>query len=303
MTQARESTKEPERRVLFDFEIEFANGGGIKGEGFRLDVQGEGIADDELADYVVRDMRLLMVQSVRILNKTIIIEPHQRAPLTAEHPVMLDVSHIVEDGLVTSKGLPAPVIRDYMSRAASLPRYAPGTEFQIGRIEMVGNTGTYLDSPFHRYAEGRDLSELALTSLAALDGVVIRVPPGVRAVSRTPLSGHDLEGRAVLIHTGWATHWGTDAYFDGHPFLTEEAANYLVRCRAALVGIDSLNIDDTVDGRRPVHTALLGAGIPIVEHLTGLDRLPGTGFRFFAVPVKVRGCGTFPVRAFAVMGR
>jgi kynurenine formamidase len=292
-----------ERRVLFDFEIEFANGGGLKGEGFRLDIQGEDVADDELADYLVRDMRLLMVESVRILKKAVIDEPHKRARATVRPPVILDVSHVVEDGFVSYKGLPPPVIRDYMSHVESRPRYAPGTEFQIGRIEMVGNTGTYVDSPFHRYPAGRDVSELPLTSLAALDGVVIRVPPGVQAVSHTLLSGHDLEGRAVLLHTGWDSKWGTEAYFDGHPFLTEEAANCLFRCRAALVGIDSLNIDDTADGRRPVHTALLAAGIPIVEHLTGLDRLPATGFRFFAVPVKVRGLGTFPARAFAVLGR
>lgn len=292
-----------QRRALFDFEIEFANAGGVKGERFRLDIQGESISDDELADYLVRDMRLLMVKSVRILNKTVIVEPHKRAPAFASPPAIVDVSHVVEDGLVTYKGLPPPVIRDHMSRAESRPRYAPGTEFQIGRIEMVGNTGTYVDSPFHRYAEGQDLSELPLTSLAALDGVVIQVPSEVRAVSRMLLSGHEFDGRAVLIQTGWDSKWGSDAYFDGHPFLTEDAAKYLVRCRAALVGIDSLNIDDTADGRRPVHTALLAAGIPIVEHLTGLDRLPATGFRFFAVPVKVQGFGTFPVRAFAVLSR
>jgi len=293
----------PECRALFDFEIEFANGGGVKGEGFRLDILEEGISDEELADYVVRDMRLLMVKSVRILKKAVVEEPHKRAVAAATRPEIVDLSHVVEDGLVTYRGLPPPVIRDHMSRAQSRALYAPGTEFQIGRIEMVGNTGTYLDSPFHRYADGRDLSELPLPSLAALEGVVIRTPAGLRAVSRTLLSGHELDGRAVLIHTGWDSRWGSDAYFDGHPFLTEDAAGYLVRCRAALVGIDSLNVDDAADGRRPVHTALLGGGIPVVEHLTGLERLPTTGFRFFAVPVKVRGLGTFPVRAFAVLDR
>jgi len=215
---------------------------------------------------------------------------------------LIDVSHIIEDGLITYKGLPAPSISDHLSREASRQQYSPGTEFQIGKIEMVANTGTYLDSPFHRYADGSDLSELDLSTLACLDGCVMRVAGRrKRAVDVGDLAGGDVHGKAVLFHTGWDRHWKTDHYFEGHPFLTPEAASYLLEGGAVLVGIDSYNIDDTGDGSRPVHSLLLRAGIPIVEHLCGLDKLPDSGFRFFAVPVKVRGMGTFPVRAFALI--
>jgi arylformamidase len=215
----------------------------------------------------------------------------------------VDVSHMIEDGLVTYRGLPAPVICDYLSREESRRHYAPGTEFHIGKIEMVANTGTYLDSPFHRYEEGRDLSELPLSSLADLDGVIVNtVGAGARALGRSAFDGLDVKGRAVLVYTGWDEHWRTEQYFEGHPFLTEDAAEFLVAGGAALVGIDSYNIDDTADGRRPVHSILLGAGIPIVEHMCNLKQLPRQGFKFFAVPVKVRRFGTFPVRAFAVVG-
>ena len=214
---------------------------------------------------------------------------------------LLDLSHIIEHGLITYKGLPAPVICDFLSREQSKQHYAPGTEFQIGKIEMVANTGTYLDSPFHRYEDGKDLSELELTSLADLDGVVVRANgKAVRAIDATALHGIDVKGKAVLIHTGWDAHWRTDAYFEGHPFLTKNGAQLLASQGAALVGIDSYNIDDTVDLSRPAHSILLGAGIPIVEHMCSLDQLPDKQFKFFAVPVKVKGMGTFPVRAFAI---
>lgn len=216
----------------------------------------------------------------------------------------VDVSHTVEHGLVTYRGLPAPVICDYLSREESRKHYAAGTEFQIGKIEMVANTGTYLDSPFHRYEDGDDLSQLALESLADLDGVVVTADRSAgRAVGRAAFGDLDVKGRAVLVRTGWDAHWKTEGYFEGHPFLTEDAARFLADGGAALVGIDSYNIDDTADGRRPAHSILLGAGVPIVEHMCGLDQLPRDGFRFYAVPVKVKGFGTFPVRAFAVLGR
>jgi kynurenine formamidase len=216
----------------------------------------------------------------------------------------VDVSHTVEHGLVTYRGLPAPVICDYLSREESRKHYAAGTEFHIGKIEMVANTGTYLDSPFHRYEDGADLSRLALESLADLDGVVVSADASAgRAVGREAFGDLEVKGRAVLVRTGWDAHWKTESYFEGHPFLTEDAARFLADGGAALVGIDSYNIDDTADGRRPAHSVLLGAGVPIVEHMCGLGRLPREGFRFFAVPVKVRGFGTFPVRAFAVVGR
>ncbi len=216
--------------------------------------------------------------------------------------MLVDVSHVVEHGMVTYKGLPAPLVCDFLSREQSRSHYAPGTEFHIGKIEMVANTGTYLDSPFHRYANGKDLSELPLERLANLRGVVVPADLKARAISHAAFKGHDLRGKAVLVRTGWDAHWRTDRYFEGHPFLTKDAAEYLLEVGVALVGIDSLNIDDTADLSRPVHSLLLAAEVPIVEHLRGLGRLPGDGFRFFAVPVKVKGMGTFPVRAFGVVG-
>jgi kynurenine formamidase len=213
-----------------------------------------------------------------------------------------DLSHAVEHGMITYPGLPAPAISEFLSRQESRAHYSPGTEFHIGRIEMVANTGTYLDAPFHRYPDGPDLSQLPLDSMADLEGVVIRAPTrSERAIGAERFDGFDLAGKAVLIDTGWSAHWGTERYLSGHPYLTEGAARRLVAARAALVGIDSLNIDDTDDGRRPAHSLLLRAGIPIVEHLTGLNQLPDRGFRFFAVPVKVKGLGSFPVRACALI--
>ena len=214
---------------------------------------------------------------------------------------LIDASHTIEHGMVTYKGLPAPIICDYLSREASRQRYAPGTEFQIGKIEMVANTGTYVDSPFHRYPQGKDLAALPLESLANLECVVVRVPQdGGGAIGRLGLAEPDVRGRAVLVQTGWDRHWRTDRYFEGHPYLTGEVAEWLVKSGAVLVGIDSFNIDSIDTGERPVHSILLGNDIPIVEHLCGLAQIPERGARFFAVPVKVTGFGTFPVRAFAI---
>jgi kynurenine formamidase len=283
-----------DKRVQFDFEIDFTNGGGIQGRGFRLDIPGEDIDETALAEALVRDLRLLMVGGVRISNKRILAEPHKR------RAGYIDLSHTVYDGLVTYKGLPAPVICDYLSREASRERYAQGTEFQIGRIEMVTNTGTYVDCPFHRDADGEDLSEVTLERFADLDGVVIRADyrRGL-AVDAPAFKGLDLRGRAVLVHTGWDEHWATDRYFEGHPFLTEAAAVFLREAGVKLAGIDSLNIDDTRGGSRPVHSTLLRAGILIAEHLCNLGSLPDQGFTFSAVPPKFKGAGTFPVRAYA----
>ena len=216
----------------------------------------------------------------------------------------VDLSHTIEHGLVTYRGLPAPVICDFLSREESRKHYAEGTEFHIGKIEMVANTGTYLDSPFHRYEDGKDLSQLSLESLADLEGVVVNAEPSSgRAIRLEAFGGLEVKGKAVLVRTGWDAHWKTDSYFEGHPFLTETAACFLADGGAALVGIDSYNIDDTADLRRPAHSILLGAGVPIVEHMCRLNELPREGFRFHAVPVKVKGFGTFPVRAFALVGR
>ena len=214
--------------------------------------------------------------------------------------IYVDLSHTIEHGLVTYKGLPAPIICDYLSREASRQIYAPGTEFQIGRIEMVSNTGTYIDCPFHRYAQGKDLSQVHIDAMTDLDALVVRALGHTsRAIGTDSFRNREICGRAVLVHTGWDRHWNTDQYFEGHPFLTAEAALYLRDCGAKLVGIDSFNIDDTADKSRPVHTTLLGADILIVEHLCDLSALPDDGFTFSATPPKFKGVGTFPVRAMA----
>ncbi len=218
-----------------------------------------------------------------------------------ESSTLVDLSHVIEDGLVTYKGLPAPIICDYLSREDSRKFYEPGTEFQIGKIEMVANTGTYIDCPFHRYPGGKDLSEVALERFADLDALVVRADfrRGL-AVDPSCFADRDLRGRAVLVHTGWGdAHWNTPAYYENHPFLTADAADYLLEAGAVLVGIDSHNIDDTRGRSRPVHTTLLGGEILIVEHLCNLGALPDSGFAFSAVPPKFKGVGTFPVRAFA----
>jgi arylformamidase len=215
---------------------------------------------------------------------------------------ILDLSHTIAHGMTTYRGLPAPLICDFLSFEASRTQYAQGTEFSIGRIDMVANTGTYMDVPCHRYRDGDDLSRVGLERIVELPGIVVdaRAIEG-RAIDRQWFESVPIAGRAVLVRTGWDRKWGTEAYFEGHPFLTAGAAAFLKAGGAALVGIDSLNIDDTGDGVRPVHTTLLGAGILIVEHLTGLDALPQSGFRFSAAPPKVAGMGSFPVRAYAVM--
>jgi len=223
--------------------------------------------------------------------------------VTAARSRLIDLSHTIEHGMVTYPGLPAPAISDWLSRDASRARYAPGTTFQMGKIEMLANTGTYIDAPFHRYEDAKDIADFSLEAVADLDGVVIRVTERRdRGLDASWFRGRELQGQAVLVHTGWDAHWRTARYGSGHPFLTRDAAEHLVGAGATLVGIDSLNIDDDKDGTRPAHTSLLGAGIPIVEHLCSLGALPQSGFRFFAVPVKVKGMGSFPVRAFAAVG-
>ncbi|MCI0606216.1 cyclase family protein [bacterium] len=213
---------------------------------------------------------------------------------------LVDLSHSLEAGMITYKGIPAPKIHDFMKREESRNNYAPGVEFHIGIIEMAANTGTYLDTPFHRYVDGTDLSQLSLSRIADLEGVKIDTDRS-RRIDVNILKNLDLKQKAVLFHTGWDKHWRTEQYFEGHPFLTRKAVEYLVDSEAGLVGIDSFNIDDTADLTRPAHSLLLKAGIPIVEHLCNLQSLPRTGFRFFAVPPMVKDFGSFPVRAFAIV--
>ncbi|MEU4402119.1 cyclase family protein [Micromonospora orduensis] len=296
-------------RVQFDAEVSFANGGGLRAEGFRLDIRGREISDEDLAALFVRHLGLLMVSDVRISAKTIIEEPHKGGrgvtgvPGTGRR--LVELSHVISDGMVTLPGWPAPRIGDWLTFADSRGRYAPGTEFQVARIDMIANTGTYLDTPAHRWAGGDDLTGVPLDRIADLPGLVVRVPAGARAVDRLMVAPYEVAGHAVLLHTGWDAHFGTERYAAPEaPHLTGEAARALADAGAALVGIDSINIDDmsaAAGGERPAHSTLLAAGIPIVEHLTGLDALPPSGFRFTAAPPMVAGMGTFPVRAFAVV--
>lgn len=297
-----------EQRVRFDFEVDFSNGGGIQGQDFRLDIDGDDIDDRALADHIVRDMRLLMVGAVRILNKQVIVEPHKRsaqavrpAPEKAgERHDLVDLSHIVHSGEEVYPGLPPPRVSDHLAHDAGGGHYAPGVSFQIGRIDMVANSGTAIDAPFHRYADKPDVSALALSSIANVEATVVHLG-GMqgRAIGRDALGAVEVEGRAVLLDTGWATHWGKPAYLRDHPFLDRDGAEFLRDRGARLVGIDALNIDDTTDPERPAHSVLLAAGIPIVENLASLATLPASGARFSAVPMRIAGMGSFPVRAWA----
>ena len=288
------------QRVQFDFEIDFSNGGSIQGRDFRLDIASDDISDRELADHLVTDMRLLMVGAVRIHNKRIIAEAHKRKPVDAFASRYVDLSHVIENGTITHRGLPAPIICDYLSREASRTRYASGTEFHIAKIEMVANTGTYIDCPFHRFADGRDFSQIGIEQLADIDAIVVRAERrDSLAIGVEYFRGLQIGNRAVLVHTGWDRHWNTQEYLGEHPFLTEDAATHLRDSGVKLVGIDSMNIDDTRGNARPVHSLLLGAGILIAEHLCNLSALPDDGFAFSAIPPKFKGVGTFPIRAMA----
>ncbi|WP_221393074.1 cyclase family protein [Dyadobacter sp. NIV53] len=290
-----------EHRVVFDFEVEFTNGGGIQGQDFRLDIDGDTISDYALADYIIQDLRLLMVGKVNILNKVYIQEKHKRQIIdTIPRENLIDLSHTIFDGLITYKGLPAPIICDYLSREDSNGKYEEGTTFQIGKIEMVSNTGTYIDCPFHRYEHGKDLSETALEAFANLEAITINVQ-GIMEIGVEYFKNKEIRNKAILVNTGWSKYWNTDSYFENHPFINKEAAEYIRDCQVKLVGIDSHNIDDTRGKSRPVHTILLGSEILIVEHLCNLDKLPESNYKFSAVPPKFKGVGTFPVRAFATV--
>ena len=293
-------------RAVFDFVITFSNGGGLRGEGFRLDLPRPDVPEEEIAALMVAHLGLLMVQKVELRNVRRIEEPHRgsrgvpRAAGVSRR--LVELSHTIHHGLVTYPGLPAPEISEHLSREASAARYAPGVTFQIGRISLVANTGTYLDSPWHRYAEGKDLSGLPLEALVDLEGVLLRATgTGRRAIDVLELAPLEVRGKAVLLHTGWDVHFGTPQYAKEAPYLTDAGGAWLVEHGAALVGIDSINIDDVGDAARPAHSRLLAAGIPIVEHLRGLEQLPATGFRFSAAPPRIQGLGTFPVRAYAIV--
>jgi arylformamidase len=382
-------------RAELDFEITFANGGRLSGEGFRIDIAGPDLGDAELGAALITDLGLLMADEVRISQRRIYPDRHKRAtpPATSAPPAMsappatlappamsappatlappamsappatsapaaacavvrhADLSHVIKNGMVTIPGFPAPRIQA-QSVSARLPpgRYAPGVSFAIGEISLCGNTSTYLDSPRHLLPDGDDLAALSLDRLADLDGIVIDLtgmgtasadaasadaasadgasadgasadgasadgasadgadlggaePGGAgrpgRGIGPGLLLPYDVAGKAVLLRTGWDARWGSAEYHAGHPFLTAAAARHLADAGAVLVGIDAANVDDTGDPERPAHAILLAAGVGICEHLTGLAALPGSGFRFSAVPPKVAAFGTFPVRAYA----
>lgn len=299
-------------RAQLDARVTFLNGGSLSVEGFRVDVPGPDVTEDEVAEHFVASLSLLMVDRVEVSGLSVFEEQHKGTrggpsdtdgrALTTELR-WVELSHVVREGMVTLPGFPTPEITPWVTREASRSMYAPGTEFAMDYVTMLGNTGTYIDSPYHRYAGGTDLAGLPLDRLADLPAVVVRTAgSGVRAVDVGALASLDVAGKAVLLHTGGDAGWGTPEYAVDAPYLTEGGAAWLVRHEAALVGIDAINIDQMVPhGPRPAHTLLLDAGIPIVEHLTGLGQLPPTGARFTAAPVRFEGFGTFPVRAYAAV--
>jgi kynurenine formamidase len=303
----------PEYRAHFDFDIRFANGGGLSGVGFRLDLPSADIAEDELGRLLVAHLGLALVDEVELRGVRIVEEAHRgsrgvEVAASRSDTRVVDLSHPIRAGLVTYPGLPAPTITPHLTREDSRARYAPGTEFAMDVIHMIGNTGTYLDSPFHRYADGTDLAGLDLASLVGLRAEVFHLEDAWdasrRGIRPETLADRDVRGAAVLLHTGWDRWFGSPEYGVGAPFLTGEAAQWLIEAGAALVGIDSVNIDDTESGgERPAHSLLLGAGVHVVEHLTNLGALPPRGARFTAAPPAVEGFGTFPVRAFAELPR
>jgi kynurenine formamidase len=297
---------EQQFRAEFDARVEFSNGGHLEVAGFRVDVPGPDISEAEVGALFVASLGLLLSERVDLTGLRVFPEAHKgtRGGPSAEAEVtgqLVDLSHVIKPGMITYPGLPAPEITPHFTRAQTRATYAGGAEFAIDRISMVGNTGTYLDTPFHRYPDGHDLSALPLARVADLPTVVVRTAgSGPRGVDVGSVAPFDVAGKAVLLHTGGDRDFGTPAYAENAPFLTEAAARWLADHDAALVGIDSVNIDDIDDKTRPAHSILLAAGIPIVEHLTGLDQLPVHGARFSAVPPKFAEFGTFPVRAFAL---
>jgi arylformamidase len=292
-------------RAEFDADVTFRDGGGLRAQRFRVDVPHHDVTEAEIAALFLDACRLPDTERVELSGIRVFAEPRPEAGTRSAATTFVELSHVITAGMTTYPGLPGPEISEHLSRADSRANYAAGTEFTIGRISMVSNTGTYLDTPFHRYADGTDLAGLPLDRLADLSAVVVRVVGrGSRAVDVDALAGLAVAGRAVLLHTGGDRHWGTPAYAADAPYLTEAGAIWLAEHGAALVGIDAVNIDDispAAGGTRPAHSILLGAGIPIVEHLTRLADLPPTGARFTAAPPRIAAFGTFPVRAFAVV--
>lgn len=294
-------------RAVFDAEITFRNGGGLQVQGFRLDLPTDQLDDAELGRLLIEHLGLLMVDTVTLHGVQVVEEQHKGSrgvETTTARGAIIDLSHPITAGMVTYPGLPGPEIVPHLTRQASRERYAPGTEFAIDRISMLGNTGTYLDSPFHRYEGGTDLAGLPLDSVADVPTLLLRATDAGRSIDTALLAGlgADARGHAILLHTGGDAHWGTPAYAQDAPYLTEDGAKYLVDAGAVLVGIDCVNIDRIdAGGARPAHSTLLAAQIPVLEHLTNLDRVPVRGARLHAAPPPVHDFGTFPVRAYVVV--
>jgi arylformamidase len=300
-----------EYRASFDAAIRFSNGGDLTAHGFRVDVPSPDVSQAEIAALFVASLGLLMTDTVELDHVEVFAEPHKGTrggpsdrgagrPAESAGGRLVELNHVIRDGLITYPGLPGPAIAPYLTRQASRDQYAPGTEFAIDQLTLIGNTGTYLDAPYHRYPDGADLSSVPLEGTVDLPATVVRVTgAGQLAIDVGAVAGLVVGGRAVLLHTGDDTRFGSPGYAEGSHFLTRAAAAWLAANGAALVGIDAINIDDTGDGTRPAHSLLLAAGIPVVEHLTGLGQLPPTGARFTAVPLRIEGFGTIPVRAFA----
>jgi arylformamidase len=298
-----------DHRASFDAVISFSNGGGLTAHGFRVDVPSADVSEAEIAALFVASLGLLMTDTVELTNVEVFAEPHKGtrgrpSDRSSDTPAaggrLVELNHVIRAGMITYPGLPGPAIAPYLTREASRDHYAPGTEFAIDQLTLVGNTATYLDAPYHRYPDGADLSSIPLTRTVDLPAMVVRVTgAGQHGIDVGALAALDVRGTAVLLHTGDDARFGSPAYAEGRHFLTRAGAAWLAAHGAALVGIDALNIDDIDDGSRPAHTLLLAAGIPVVEHLTGLGQLPPSGARFTAVPLRIEGLGTIPVRAFA----
>jgi arylformamidase len=297
-----------EYRASFDAVITFSNGGGMTARGFRVDVPSPDVDEATISALFVASLGLLLTDSAQLSNVEIFAEPHKgtrggpsdRRAAAPGAGRLVELSHVIRAGMITVPGLPAPEITPHLTRERSRESYAPGTEFAIDRLTLVGNTGTYLDAPYHRFADGADLRGIALARTADLPAVVVRIAdtrqPGIDVGA---LAALDVAGHAVLLHTGDDARFGTPGYAEDRHFLTRAGAAWLADHGAALVGIDAINVDNTADGERPAHTILLAAGIPVVEHLTGLGQLPPTGASFTAVPLRIEGFGTIPVRAYA----
>jgi arylformamidase len=298
-----------EYRASFDAVISFSNGGDLTAHGFRVDVPSAGVSEAEIAALFVASLGLLMTDTIELSNIEVFAEPHKGTrggPSDHGHDGpgaggrLVELNHVIRAGMITVPGLPGPAIAPYLTREASRDHYTPGTEFAIDELTLVGNTATYLDAPYHRYPDGADLSSIPLARTVDLPAIVVRVTGGEQhGIDVGALAALDVRGTAVLLHTGDDARFGSPGYAEGRHFLTRAGAAWLAAQGAALVGIDALNIDDIDDGSRPAHTLLLAAGIPVVEHLAGLGQLPPSGARFTAVPLRIEGFGTIPVRAFA----